>query len=209
MNQVVKIQDAQPVTMSLAGALSQAQAAMKSASFDRTNPHFKSKYASLASVVDTIRKPLADNGLSYTQTTEIRDGSLILVTTLRHISGETVKSEYPLPAQSKPQELGSALTYARRYSLSAIVCIAADDDDDAEGAHKAGQVASLPKKDAKEIYNKMQTEVREWKSREQGRLWMDGNVDRIQVLPPDWQDILRSQCAEMMMDLRNQEGMGP
>jgi hypothetical protein len=133
-------------TADLAACLAKAQAAMKAATFNKTNPHFKNKYADLAAVLDAIRKPLADNGLSVTQTTEIRDGGgFVLVTTLRHASGQWVASEYPLPIAAKPQELGSALTYARRYSLSAIACIAADEDDDAEGARTSGQTASVPK----------------------------------------------------------------
>jgi hypothetical protein len=131
-------------TADLSAALAKAQGAMKAATFNKTNPHFKNKYADLAAVIDAIRKPLADNGLSYTQTTEIREGGLALVTTLRHATGQWVASEYPLPMAAKPQELGSALTYARRYSLSAIACIAADDDDDAEGARTSGQTSSTP-----------------------------------------------------------------
>src|SRR5690349_8719611 len=100
---------------------------MTSATFNRINPHFKNRYADLAAVLDAIRKPLVDNGLSVTQTTEIRENGFVLVTTLRHASGQWIASEYPLPLGAKPQELGSALTYARRYSLSAIACIAADD----------------------------------------------------------------------------------
>jgi hypothetical protein len=129
----------------LSAALAKAQAVMKSAPFDRTNPHFKNKYATLASVIDTIRTPLAEAGLSYTQTTELRDNGFVLVTTLRHASGQWVQSEYPLPMGVRPQELGSALTYARRYSLSALVCIAADDDDDAEGARIKGHTSSEPR----------------------------------------------------------------
>lgn len=132
-------------TSDLSAALAKAQAQMKAAAFNKTNPHFKNKYADLASVLDAIRKPLADNSLSVTQTTEIRDGGFVLVTTLRHASGQWVGSEYPLPMGAKPQELGSALTYARRYSLSAIACIAADEDDDAEGARQTGQTSSTPR----------------------------------------------------------------
>lgn len=133
-------------TNELAGALAKAQGTMKAATFNKINPHFKNRYADLAAVVDAIRKPLADNGLSYTQTTEVREGGFVLVTTLRHSSGQWVASEYPLPVGAKPQELGSALTYARRYSLSALACIAADDDDDAEAAEKVGHTASTPQK---------------------------------------------------------------
>lgn len=132
-------------TAELAAALAKAQAQMKNAPFDKTNPHFRNKYASLASVLDTVRKPLADNGLSYTQVTQIREGGFVLVTTLRHSSGQWVQSEYPLPVAAKPQELGSALTYARRYSLSALACISSDEDDDAEGARTSGQTSSEPR----------------------------------------------------------------
>lgn len=126
----------------LSAALAKAQGAMKVAVFDRQNPHFKNRYASLAATIDAIRTPLADNGLSITQTTHVRDGAFVLITTLRHASGQWVASEYPLPIAAKPQELGSALTYARRYSVAAIASIAADDDDDAEGARVQGQTSS-------------------------------------------------------------------
>jgi hypothetical protein len=196
MNQASSIHDAKPAAGNLAAALAAAQSTMKAAPFDRTNPHFKSKYASLASVVDTIRKPLADNGLSYTQTTEIREGALILITTLRHRSGEIVTSEYPLPGMSKPQELGSALTYARRYSLSALVCIAADDDDDAEGVRKSEQMTTLPKKDSGAIYKKLQAELDATKSPADLEKWATANKARIAILPRNWCDILRLRYAE-------------
>jgi len=138
-------------TADLSAALAKAQAETKAAAFDKVNPHFKNKYASLAAVIDAIREPFAKNGLSYTQTTEMREGGFVLVTSLRHASGQWIASEYPLPVAAKPQELGSALTYARRYSLSAIACIAADEDDDAEGARTSGQTASAPKAKANPI----------------------------------------------------------
>ena len=138
-------------TNELAAALAMAQGAMEAAKFDKQNPHFKNKYASLAAVIEAIRKPLSDNGLSYTQTTEIRENGFVLLTTLRHASGQWIASEYPLPVAKgakddgiKPQEMGSALSYARRYSLSALVCISSEEDDDAEGARKDGQTNSKP-----------------------------------------------------------------
>lgn len=132
-------------TAEISAALSKAQAEMKAATFNKVNPHYKNKYADLSAVLEAIRKPLANNGLSVTQTTEVRENGFVLVTTMRHASGQWISSEYPLPQAAKPQELGSALTYARRYSLSAIACIASDEDDDAETARAAGQVASMPK----------------------------------------------------------------
>lgn len=67
------------------------------------------------------------------------------------------------------------------------------------------KVVTLPKKDSKGIYEKMQTEIRSCSSRDQLRNWMDANKDRILVMPEDWQDILRLQCEEMLADLRQQE----
>lgn len=120
----------------LAAALAKAQSVMGPAIINKQNPHFKNRYADLAAVFDAIRKPLADNGLSITQTTQLRDGALILRTTLRHSTGQWIASDYPLPIGAKPQELGSARTYARRYELSAICGIAADEDDDGEATRK-------------------------------------------------------------------------
>lgn len=123
----------------LAAALVKAQAAMKPASMNKINPHFKSKYADLASVIESVRKPLTDNGLAFTQTISFygeADGSVsgtLLHTTILHTSGQWLRSDYPLPANATPQQMGAALTYARRYSLSGITGTAADDDLDGEG----------------------------------------------------------------------------
>ena len=145
-------------TGSLAAALAKAQAVMRSAKFNKQNPHFKNRYADLSAIIEAIRKPLTDQGLSITQATEVNGHGFGLKTTLRHSSGETVESFYPLPAGAKPQELGSALTYARRYSLSSIVCIAADDDDDAEAA-KHVDTGELIMPDQVADLEKMVTEI--------------------------------------------------
>src|SRR5512139_3503041 len=129
-------------TADLSAALVKAQAAMKSAAFNKVNPHFKNRYADLAAIIDAVRKPLTDNNLSFTQTTEVHvDGAFLLVTTLRHASGQWIAGTYPLPREAKSQELGSALTYAKRYTLSSITGIAADEDDDAEATRKNGNGA--------------------------------------------------------------------
>jgi ERF superfamily len=123
----------------LAAALAKAQGGMENAAMNRTNPHFKSRYADLASVLDAIRKPLSENGLAITQSMEIREGGMVLRTVMIHTSGQWLASEYPLPATARPQEMGSAQTYARRYSLAALVCNSADEDDDANGAETGKQ----------------------------------------------------------------------
>ncbi len=67
------------------------------------------------------------------------------------------------------------------------------------------RAATLPKKDSKDIYEKLQREIQSAATREQLKVWMTANKDRIQILAEDWQDILRLQCEEMMADLRERE----
>ena len=122
----------------LAKALATAQGEMTAASKDATNPHFKSRYATLASVWDAIRGPLSRNGLSVSQVLETPETGpgVIVRTLLIHASGQWIGSRYVMPIADKltPQAMGSAITYARRYALSAIVGIAPDDDDDGNAA---------------------------------------------------------------------------
>lgn len=128
-------------TSKLAAALAKAQGAMSTAKKDSTNPHFKARYADLASVWDACRKPLSDNGLSVAQPMAILDGVLGVRTILMHESGETLEGFAPLLLKdgATPQQVGSAVTYMRRYSLSAMVGIAPDDDDDGNAAEEASR----------------------------------------------------------------------
>lgn len=123
----------------LASALAAAQLAMRSADKDGENPHFRSSYSTLASVWDAIRIPLSSNGLSVVQSvsTLYAEGrvSVSVETTLLHSSGQWVASSLELPV-GKPdaQGIGSAITYGRRYGISALVGATADDDDDGSAA---------------------------------------------------------------------------
>jgi hypothetical protein len=120
----------------LARALARAQGVMASASKDKTNPAFKSRYADLASVWDACREPLTSNGLAVVQLVTAADKASVTVETrLLHESGESVSSVLTMPVE-KPtaQGVGSAITYARRYALSALVGVAPDDDDDGNAA---------------------------------------------------------------------------
>ncbi len=119
----------------LAKALSKFQGAMKSVPKDSTNPFFKNRYASLDAIWDTIRKPLADSGLAVIQAPYEQDGNIYIETTLLHMSGEWVQGDQPINAKATdPQSIGSAMTYARRYSLSAILGVSSDDDEDGNAA---------------------------------------------------------------------------
>lgn len=133
----------------LFSALSKAQGKISTALKDKKNPFFKSSYADLTSVWDACRDPLYQNGLAVIQTIEGTKDDMFLNTWLGHSSGQWMKSKLPLtiiPESKKnkqgdvigfqitPQGIGSAITYARRYALSALVGICADDDDDGEKA---------------------------------------------------------------------------
>lgn len=123
----------------VAGALAKAQGQIRGAVKDDVNPQYKMKYASLASVWDACRKPLTDNGLAVVQTTDINpQGEVVLMTTLLHSSGQFLGGAYPLrPIKDDPQGMGSALTYARRYTLASLVGVAPEDDD-GEGSSGRG-----------------------------------------------------------------------
>ncbi len=130
----------------LSKALAAAQGEMKNAPLNRINPHFKSRYADLAAIRDAVVPPLSKHGLAVTQATSVGEGgTMVLTTRLAHESGQWIESVYPLTPGANPQAMGSQLTYARRYSLSAIAGISADEDDDAEIAAKPGNgVATGP-----------------------------------------------------------------
>lgn len=100
-------------------------------------------YADLATIFDTIRKALADNGLSVTQSfmPHGEDGGMMLVTTLGHASGQYQRSFLPMKGNVPPQQLASAATYLKRVALCALVGVAADDDDDGEQAQKTAAAA--------------------------------------------------------------------
>lgn len=128
----------------IAPAMLAAQMAISFASKDATNPHFKNKYADLPAVIDAIKEPLNKVGIMFMQAgSPSDDGCLHLTTRLMHESGEWIEDTLvmPLPKQD-PQGYGSAMTYARRYALSAITGLYQDDDDGNAGSgigNKAAQ----------------------------------------------------------------------
>lgn len=115
----------------LVASLIKVQAILEDAKKDSVNPFFNSKYADLSSVWDVCRQPLSDNGLCITQTLDSSDGGMIILeTTLFHSSGEWINSRLLVrPVKEEPQAIGSAITYARRYALSALVGVCPEDDD--------------------------------------------------------------------------------
>lgn len=113
----------------IAAALAKAQGEIKGAIKDATNPHFKSQYATLSAVWDACRAQLSKNGLAAIQTVST-DENVTVTTMLAHSSGQWIKDSIACkPEKATAQGIGSAITYMRRYALSAIAGVAPDDDD--------------------------------------------------------------------------------
>ena len=93
----------------LAAALAKAQAEMKNATLNKINPHFKSKYADLAMIRDTVTPALAKNSIAVSQGIDTLDSGIVVVTRLLHSSGQWIESRIPI-AYDKPQAMGSAIT---------------------------------------------------------------------------------------------------
>lgn len=114
----------------LVAALAKAQGSIEGASKDKTNPHFKSDYADLASVWAACRAQLSKNKLAVIQTTSADGHKVTVETVLAHSSGEWISGTLTMTAQQNtPQAIGSCITYARRYALAAMVGVAPEDDD--------------------------------------------------------------------------------
>ena len=115
---------------SLAIALNKAQGEMGGAAKGANNPFFKSKYADLGSVVQAIKEPFANNGLSYVQLPVEDNGRIGIETILMHSSGEWLSGSFTVQlSKQDAQGAGSAITYCRRYSLQAVAGIPSEDDD--------------------------------------------------------------------------------
>ncbi len=134
----------------LSEALAKAQGEMKPASFDAQNPHFRSKYATLASIMDACRGALSQNQIAVVQGTSVIEDRVIVATMLIHASGEFISDQLSMNIQKdSPQAIGSAITYARRYSLASLAGVVSDEDDDAEAAMPKNQVKENTQKSAK------------------------------------------------------------
>lgn len=123
-------QEWSPTIGSITKALVAAQAELDGVAKDSTNPHFKNEYASLSAVWKAAKGPLNKAGVAVIQIPVVSNGEQLLVTTLAHTSGEWFRGTYKVaPIKADPQGYGSAMTYARRYSLMAMTGLTPEDDD--------------------------------------------------------------------------------
>jgi hypothetical protein len=131
----------------LSPALLAAQKEINNASKDAKNPHFRSSYASLGSVIEAVKDPLNKQGIAVIQSLSEGNDGLYLSTRLLHTSGQWIEDTAFTPLQKPdPQGVGSATTYLRRYSLAALLCITQEDDD---GNAASGGASSVPSKATK------------------------------------------------------------
>jgi len=134
-------------TDALFAALSKAQAEMGRASKDGKNPHYKSKYATLTAVLETVLPPLNSNGLTLSQHPGL-DGDVVTLTTIiGHTSGQWMSSQSAVPLGKKrdAHAYGSAVSYLRRYSCAAVMgCIQDDDDGNAASQMRSRGNVSVP-----------------------------------------------------------------
>ena len=141
-------------------ALVKCQTQIKVALKDSKNPHFKSNYADLTSVMLACKDALAANDLAVLQLSRIHESGMpVLVTRIIHVSGEHIEGEFPLVCKdpNDMQKLGSAVTYARRYALASALGVTADDDDGQAASTYVAPVAKpvAPAQSKNEEYQKL------------------------------------------------------
>jgi len=141
----------------VSAAISAAQGTMKPAEMGATNPHFRSKYADLASVIHAIKEPLAKNGLGVlqdVQTVADEGGAFIgvsVLTRILHKSGQWIElGPLTIPlSKVDAHGLGAAVTYAKRYAVVAALGVSGSDiDDDGNAAVTIGSRVTAGKKPA-------------------------------------------------------------
>lgn len=123
---------------SLSKALVLAQSKFPQVTFNSTNPYYNSSYADLGAVIQTAKPIMAECGLAVSQLVEGEGGQVGITTMLVHESGEFISSFVTIPVEGKniAQESGKAITYLRRYALSAILGLFSDADNDGNDSHK-------------------------------------------------------------------------
>lgn len=160
-----------PKYQTLPEALAAFQADLPAVTLDGKNPHFNSKFATLANINTIVLPKLSEFGLTFTVGSRVEEsGKTVVIGKLLHTSGEYETAEFPV-TETAPQKVGQAFTYARRYTLAALTGIVADGDDDAQEISKpeprnlsnARQQAQkkVPAKSDDE-FEGLRTKIREW-----------------------------------------------
>jgi hypothetical protein len=150
-----------------AQAFVKLQAAIKPAIKDATNPAFRSKYADLGAVWDAVKEPLREHGFAIIQMPQFEGDTMFLETIVLHAGGEKMVGRYPLrPVKNDPQGYGSAITYARRYSVCAMLGVIADEDDDGNAASGRANGSAPAKPQDTEMDREVQDGANDWAKRQ-------------------------------------------
>jgi hypothetical protein len=202
----------------IAAALAAAQAELVNPPKLKVNPHFKSSYVDLSDGLAAVRKTLSAHGISFVQATDGETGVIILHTCLMHSSGQWIKSTYPVASLGKHQEMGGALTYARRYALFAMVGIAGEDDMDGNDAADATNAVKparpakptkemepgLPPDESEKVYMVMLESLQMAQSREDLVQWATANQKAKVRLTPKHQAMITEEFKKVESQIKGQ-----
>jgi hypothetical protein len=155
------------VTENITSAVSALQAGLPTVGKDQKavvksdKGSYTYRYADLAAVSAAILPRLSEHGLAWITMPTVDETRFVLRYELRHISGDSIQGAYPLPPPGRPQEMGSAITYARRYTLCAVTGLAPEDDDDnAAAAEKSANVREAKEAAALNLKNSIWAEAK-------------------------------------------------
>ena len=148
-------------TKNLATSLIQFHNTGAAAKKGADNPFFKSKYASLEEVIETVRAEAGKVGLTFTQLVDFEDGVIFVKTILMHETGECLTSRTPVLTKDNndPQKMGSGITYAKRYGLQAAFGLPSEDDDGNEASVSSPKVEKVQTKTSKKSESDSQEEA--------------------------------------------------
>lgn len=151
-------------------ALAEVQAELPAIKKSGTNPHFNSKFAPLDEVNPAALKVLSAHGFAWVTMPKLSDGEPVLEYRLMHVCGDELVGEMPLMMKNRgPQEQGSAITYARRYSIQAVLGLVTDEDDDGQAASRPAEKRATKQKAPATRASNSEWEVPPWNK----GAWMD------------------------------------
>lgn len=201
-------------------ALVAAKLEMPRATFNRVNPHFKSRYADQVAILEAAEPSLTKNGLVLTSATEITEqlGTVCECRIIHGKSGQWIASELPLKATT-PQGIGSELTYIKRYLWSGLIAMAADEDDDANSAELGARLSEKsapppkPKKTAHaarqdgtdKIYAMLVDGLRQQESLADLHMFWQNHQAEIGTMPDSWLTFLQQEKDRLKESFKPEE----
>lgn len=178
--------DTSEQTGQIAAALAKAHLEIDNPELDGVNSHFKSKFSTLAAILNAVRKPLAKHGIALMQSVAIEDGRVRVTTNLMHASGEWMRETmaFPMVSGSNVQQAAGIVTYLRRYSLLGLCAIVGDPhaDDDGESDREAhAEAKKAPSKSAPRKEMNAPQPAPAAAAAKPGRPWPDAGTEEVLV----------------------------